>query len=558
MKKLYAIIILFSLWGIHVNAQSYNWITGGGSSITFMTSTDNEQVRYMCTDANGNVYIVSNTGALNIRVDTFYRAAAYNVSIGAVHNLIVSYTCDGALRWVKLIEGWGWVTSGGIAYSNGSIYETGDIYTNGTHYKHIGDDTTITSENLRSYTARFDTTGTLEWIRFIGPDTVSTVGQTLNSGILAIDREGFIHNFALIKPGCAVTPLFTTTLPGTYDLKYDTLGTLLTVTPVAALDSIWMITKAVYSNQSDKWYATIQPSDYWPLVHPDWNSAVCSFTSDDSLIWRDTTGINGGIVGIDYKGGNALYVCGGGQTQNPFSLGGLSVVNTIGYANAVIFKLDTNGVAQWVYNLMGNISVTSVQNIAICANQTIAAAGVFAGFAVHGSDTITCNIGQGQNALLIIVDSNGQQIKLDQFDGSGFYDQATAVASDDNGNTFIGGKVASDISATGISPYLSNGGNSDFFVCKYGYNCSGLSGVNTINTLPFITVYPNPATSAFTVNAGGDKIQEIKVMNISGAIIYQTKLNADHFSFRLYESGIYFAQVTTDKQTFMKKLIVCM
>jgi hypothetical protein len=465
--------VLTGCFSLKARAQAYSWVKGGGSTVTYAISGDYEQVLHMCTDSNGNVYTVSNVGTVNILADTFYRALAHNSSPGLVHNLFASYNCDGTMRWAKLIEGWGNVQCGGVEYYNGSVFITGHIYSSTPHNKYIGEDTTIVTENLCGFTARFDTNGQFKWIRFIGPDINSTVTQVLATGVLAIDGQGGIHNFSRVRPGCALSPNFTTTVPGTYDLKYDFSGNLISVNQVPALDSIWMITKAVYSTQSNKWFATIQPeSDYWYYVHNDWNSAVCAFRSDESLVWMDTTGINGGIVGIDYKGGKYLYVSGAGQNMDSFTLGGITVANTIGYQNSVIFKLDTNGVAHWVYNLMGDQGVNSLQSVAICSPGRIAASGLFTGLGVHGTDTIKSTTGEGQNPLFVIVDSAGNTIKLDQLHGTGFYDKGTDIASDKVGNVYLGGQVAIEISATNLAPYTTNGGNTDFFLMKYGYDCS--------------------------------------------------------------------------------------
>jgi hypothetical protein len=207
---------------------------------------------------------------------------------------------------------------------------------------------------------------------------------------------------------------------------------------------------------------------------------------------------------------------------------------------------------------MGNLGVNSVSNIAICANQTIAATGILAGFGVHNPDTLYTIAGDGQNALLIIVDGNGQSVKIDQFHGTGFYDRGTAIAADDAGNLFIGGQVEYDISATGVGPYISNGGNSDFFICKYGSNCSATVGVNTINSLPGVTLYPNPATSSFTISAQGEMIKEIEITNIVGELIYKTNSTSQQTAIDLSRQpkGIYFVRITDNNKNVTNKKIV--
>ena len=53
------ILAFFALvfFSANAKAQSYQWITGGGSSEDMVYGYDYENVTGMCTDANGNVYI---------------------------------------------------------------------------------------------------------------------------------------------------------------------------------------------------------------------------------------------------------------------------------------------------------------------------------------------------------------------------------------------------------------------------------------------------------------------------------------------------------------------
>src|SRR5690606_16967936 len=100
-------------------------------------------------------------------------------------------------------------------------------------------------------------------------------------------------------------------------------------------------------------------------------------------------------------------------------------------------------------------------------------AGLFVGTVRKGADSIVTPSNEGQNPFMLIADTAGNTIKLDQLHGTGFYDWATAGATDNAGNFYIGGQFESNITATGLGAGISStGGNTDFFLMKYGYNCN--------------------------------------------------------------------------------------
>ncbi len=70
-------------------------------------------------------------------------------------------------------------------------------------------------------------------------------------------------------------------------------------------------------------------------------------------------------------------------------------------------------------------------------------------------------------------------------------------------------------------------------------------------------IYPNPTSSEVTLFVPS-KTQSIQIINSLGQIVLQRNGNSQtSYSFSLNSSGIYFVQVTTEKQTIIKKLIVC-
>ncbi len=74
-----------------------------------------------------------------------------------------------------------------------------------------------------------------------------------------------------------------------------------------------------------------------------------------------------------------------------------------------------------------------------------------------------------------------------------------------------------------------------------------------------IIVYPNPATTEFTINAEGTKIKEIKIYNVLGEMLKSfDKLKitgSETIDISILPSGIYFIQVKTEQGLIRKKFV---
>jgi PKD repeat protein len=105
-------------------------------------------------------------------------------------------------------------------------------------------------------------------------------------------------------------------------------------------------------------------------------------------------------------------------------------------------------------------------------NNKLAAGGSIAGgMIVSGTDTVSVYPGEGQNAIFTIVDTAGYVHAFKQLHGTGFYDRVNVCAADHKGNLYLGGKLESNIWAGGLTPYSTVGGDSDYFIMKYGVDC---------------------------------------------------------------------------------------
>ena len=87
-------------------------------------------------------------------------------------------------------------------------------------------------------------------------------------------------------------------------------------------------------------------------------------------------------------------------------------------------------------------------------------------------------------------------------------------------------------------------------------NGGGL-GIDEKNYLNGIIIYPNPASSIFTVSTEVEKIKELSVINVLGEEVLKETLaeNTARIDVSSLAKGMYFIQVQTEKGVSIKKLI---
>ena len=463
-----------------IHAQQFKWVTGGGT-----VSSNVEQVQSMCTDPNGNVYALSAVGNDPIVADTFHETP-----YGATENiLLTSYNCSGQMRWAKLIASSldHCVPFGIVADSLGNIYVAGEFSgAGGGSTLHIGYDTTLSATStdyLSTGLLKFDTSGRFKWIRYVGANNLASalaVGSLADP--LTIDASNNAHYFCYVKSG---VPLMTgvTSIYGVYDMTYNTSGTLLSAVRLD-LDSQWFLHGAVIDPVTNKLYAygEINQGIYGGFL-TDTFFAV-GFDASRNLLWQYFCGHGDDdvISGIILDQTKHLHFSGEAQgaASSPlgptFSFNGDSVYSThFGGDISIVLTTDTNGHPEWIKKFDGSLDVNGFNSITQLPNNKVAAFGTFVGKVIDNQgDSLVTPAGDGYSTYFAIYDSAGDLQTVQQTFGDGFYNVGIAITSDKVGNIYIGGYVADSIWAgtPAIPAYHSIGGNTDFFVMKYGVDCS--------------------------------------------------------------------------------------
>ena len=360
--------------------QQFKWVRGGGTIQDFssLPSRENEQVKFMCTDPNGNVYALSQVGNNPIVADTFH-----GLAYGANENiLLTSYNCSGQMRWAKLIASsggpsWG---LGVVADSLGHIYVAGEM-PGGT--LHIGYDTTIPGAVYDlSGLIQFDTSGHFKWIRYVGNNTPASYAATSTLfAALAVDGANNAHFIPYIGSG-AVLAASVTSQYGNYDLTYSPSGTLMSAVRLG-FDSVWSVRGAVIDPVTNKLYAYGEINQYIYGGFLTDTFFAAAFDASRNLLWQYFAGHgdDAGFSGIAFDQGKHLYFSGAasplfGETR--FVFNGDSVLAPYDVLS-IIMKTDTNGTVEWIRSNGCHTSVNGFQGLTLLPNNQIACVGTIAG-----------------------------------------------------------------------------------------------------------------------------------------------------------------------------------
>jgi hypothetical protein len=83
-----------------------------------------------------------------------------------------------------------------------------------------------------------------------------------------------------------------------------------------------------------------------------------------------------------------------------------------------------------------------------------------------------------------------------------------------------------------------------------------LSGLSPLNTLQGVMLYPNPASSQFSIDIPADA-SSFRIMSVSGQVLREQTLKRGIHTIAIQDlnAGIYFVQVNSGEQQVVKKLI---
>ena len=511
-------IILFALTAINVSASTptIQWqksLGGSGNDRAYSIAQTNDGgyvVTGIATTADGDV----------------------TVNHGSNDFWLVKLDSAGTKKWQKSYGGSGNETpnsviqtsDGGYLMAGSSSAADGDVT------KNYGTDDV--------WLVKTDSAGTLQWQKSYGgsgSEYALFVAQATDGNYLFVGYSTSSDSDLTINHGgydCWV-------------VKTDTAGTIL-----------W---KKTYGGSGNDFTKSVQPT----------SDGGCIISGETSSSDGDITGSHGGtdlwLIKLDtagtikwqkvYGGSGsdgarfAEQTADGGYIATGYSNStNGDVTGNHGNTDAWVLKTDSAGIIQWQKSLGGSNS-----DDACVVHATTDGGYMVAAFTGSTDGDVTSNHG-GNDYWVVKLDSTSSPVWQKTFGGTN-NDRATSLQLTTDGGIVVSGYSSStDVDVTG------NHGSSDFWVVKLTRD--SLLTANTehssVNNQENISIYPNPASAAFTISSEGRKIKEITVVNISGEIVYRSVI--DNFQTRIDLSkeakGIYIIKITDNNNNETNKKII--
>lgn len=540
MKKVLLIALWIGMTGCTL-AQSWQWGKRAGSSWILPYSNE-ERPLDMTTDQKGNVYMLSwvYPNAL-LTVDTIFMSNYFTSN--ATNILLTSYSCDGTLRWKKIIG----TQSGAYAKTIqtdtlGGVYVLAKIYSNGTPVI-VSNDTSFVDGNRQLYVMKFDTAGSLKWIHSPLSDTVSFQNAFYNAAPidLHVDKGGNLTVFTELPAGNNLNGALTLNSPAAYALHYDRFGSFLSATPVpfrvSGLKatyrmSVWA-TVAPNGNFIFTGYRFYIPEDtvYAGSTALKGRSFLIVSDPTGQLLWYrepkvvDTTLIEFSNSIFTQRAAtdeeNNIYLSGCAAPND--TLAGHVFVNLsqpAGSAMPMAARFSPEGNLDWI-SLGSNNAIALAYGVSYYNNK-VAITGLYSNshMSFPGSSLFLGHqVNEGRDPFLAVFDAdNGNLLVLDSLHGLfGFNETGYLVTQDTKGNIFLAGSFDSYMLVNGNA--LQSAGSTDIFLAKYGVaDCNFTSTASISESLPEtrIRVYPNPAFDQIHVSCDFPGITQAEILDITG------------------------------------------
>jgi len=496
MLKQISALFTFLLLTQFCTAQTWQWARRGGGSAGLNNQA--EKIVDMQCDKNGNLYLLAQLdGGTDVVFGTATGDTIPPTLPGGRDAALISYDCNGMFRWAKVLGGN--IDDDAIGMGLDTLGHINVCVMGTTTTFYVGSDTTINNANRKAIKLiQYDTAGHFKWIKQPAPDTSSIANRFKYLPYnVAITPNGDTYIFCNLGTGLisGTTNLVVSTA-GYYMLKYNVAGIPkeLVKLDMRSTGSPWNYVNFSVTKSRKFLFTALRNTSPSPtdsliiggqkLNHPLF---LCCFNQTGNVLWRveNTDTVRGVILGkplVDESKG-FIYVSGGGidgYGSIVDTLGGVPMINqgttgTLPY----FFCIDTLGSFKQIkwgscFRSGGN----GLRSLTFRSDGRMFAASdgggvIWGGFNFFG--------GNGSQVFVPSFDANtGAIISMDSLKGNSVT-YADVITADNNNNIYVGGQLSSNIKV-GTQTLTSTGGQSDFFVAKYGYaNCSGVVPLKFMN-----------------------------------------------------------------------------
>lgn len=563
MKNIFSSFALIVLFGGAAYSQASNW---QWAKTATCTANGVGEGWANCLDASGNLISTGYyTGQL-----TFGSTVLIDPN-GNYGVFLAKYTSSGNLLWAKKCGGmgdnWCYCTS---ADSDDNIYITGAYYGLPTMF---GSNILLNAGSYDAFIAKYDSSGNVLWAKGIG-----SAGAEISYGIKADANGDVIITGIYTSPSITIdtiTLINADTITGnTYDIfvaKFDSSGNALWAKRIGGKTIDGGLNQSVCIDAGNNIIITGSfQSDTLTFGSTVLTNADTSGYSRDILIAKyDAQGnelwAKSG-AGASYEGGNSVSVdvnnnilVTGYFKSDSIALDGIVLHNAgvagcqYGCADMFVAKYNSSGNILWAKSEGGSNNDIGYSIGSDTSGNIFVSGGFFSPYITIGAITLippVSNCWAPCDPLFVVkYNSAGNVICASELASGG--DDFNGISVDQSGNAYITGDFLSVPFIVGTDTFNLTG-LEDAFSAKF--NCQA-TGINTLYKENSLNIYPNPTTSNITITSTSI-ITHLKITNTLGQVVYQTKSNDKSIEVKLFDEGMYFVQLTADKETVTQKVMV--
>ena len=514
--KYYTCIIL-TLINLTAHAQTWQWGVRGGGPSNGPGGVFQEKVTDICTDKAGNVYILATIFSSGLPT-----LSGMSGNVGFTNTgpdlLLASYNCEGVFRWKKTIGGADGEEPLAIGVDTiGNVYITGICrqstltpppFLQVPPVRFDTDSTQPFSNQKWLFLAQYDTSGSLNWIRWPTPDTTSAaVTSQIKYRVteMVVDKDGSVDmvcTFPKSIIGNAADGEFIADTAGIYILSYNRQGSITRLVKPAFSYSTLNNPAAPGHNGNTNFKMRILKKADGRYIMAGTQIFQSGSPTNDSLVINNTkigvgsfvacfnadwqhewTRLGSTLNKLGFNGrpiadnAGSIFLSGSASTTPGSEFNGYFFTNP-GYATAVIpymIKLDADGNNLWVKSGRANGGTTG-DAVSMGSNGRVYLAGSYPGTVIFDNYSLQHSVNQGYDIYLASFDAQtGAAMGIDSLASLfGIDDFATAAVCDNKDNVYVGGYFGYNLDIGGTTIYKA-GGNYDFFTAKYGTaNCSNV------------------------------------------------------------------------------------
>jgi len=271
--------------------------------------------------------------------------------------------------------------------------------------------------------------------------------------------------------------------------------------------------------------------DYW----------ILKLDSIGNIQWNKCLGgtINDYAFSIQITNDGGYIVAGYSNSNNG------NVTGNHGAYDCWILKLDTVGNIKW-QNSLGGTNSEGAYSI----QQTNDGGYVVAGSGSSNDGDITENHGSS-DYWIVKLDTAGN-IQWQKSLGGTLDDRASSIQQTNDGGYIVAGLSYSNDGDV-FGNHDTSGLTCDYWIVKL----SPTLGIEVHYTISKVSIYPNPTNSNFTIKLP-ENTKNITITNSLGQIVEKRNINNQTMqNFEIKNNGMYFVQITTDKEIITKKVVIC-